>query len=142
MSPLDYIIILIMGIVSSILGMGWFGSLFGKSWSLSTGLKDTSLMTPEENKEFRQKMMPVYIVSFILNLVLMFSLVLFIKSLSLLKTIEAVLVAWGGFIIPVLAGFSMWSGKTRKDSWTVFLLLAGYYLLTFVISGAIYMLFV
>jgi hypothetical protein len=43
---------------------------------------------------------------------------------------------WLGFVMPVQAGGALWSGKTKQLSWAMFLIGAGYQLVTLLLAEA------
>jgi hypothetical protein len=44
---------------------------------------------------------------------------------------------WAAFIMPIVAGMSMWNNDSRRVAWTRFLLQAGYQLVLFILYGLI-----
>jgi len=44
---------------------------------------------------------------------------------------------WIAFIVPTLASTSMWSGDSKQNAWSKFLIQAGYNLVLFVVCGYI-----
>jgi hypothetical protein len=135
---LNYIAIIITTVIAVVLGMGWFGFVFGKLWAEIVGTKDPSLMTLEENKEFQKKMAPVYVVNIVMTFIMMGVLYFFSKGFPEMSPLSITFLAWLGFVVPLEASQSLWSGKSRRHAWQMFLLTCGYQLLCFVIAGAIY----
>ncbi len=125
-------------VIAIVLGMGWFGPIFGKQWAEVIGMKDPSDMTPVERKEAQGKMMPAYIVNVVLTLIMMLVLYYFIKGWSTLSGMTVACIAWLGFVVPLMAGQALWGGKSKRLAWQMFLLTSGYQLICFVVAGAIY----
>jgi hypothetical protein len=135
---INYVAISITTIICVVLGMGWFGPVFGKAWAEIIGMPPASEMTPEQNKAFRQKMIPVYILNVIVTLIMMVILYLNVKGLTPVPGVTTAFLAWLGFVMPIEAGNALWSGKPKRHAWMMFLLTASYQLLCFVIAGALY----
>jgi hypothetical protein len=135
---INYIGILITTTVAVVLGMGWFGPIFGKVWAEIIGMKQATEMTPEENKEFQKKMAPAYIINIVLTGMMMVGLFFFVKGSNAVSGITASFIAWLFFALPLMGGQALWSGKAKRLAWQMFLLTTGYQLICFVVAGAIY----
>ena len=138
MIEINYIAILVSTVIAVVLGMGWFGPVFGATWATIIGVKKPSDMTPEENKDFQKKMVPVYITNMILTLMMMLVLYVGIYFISVFSPIETAFVLWLGFVVPLMGTQALWSGKSKNHAWTMFLLTTGYQLICFVVAGAMY----
>jgi hypothetical protein len=130
------VILLIIAIIFQVLGFVWFGPLFGKTWARLMGLSGRAQMTPEEHKEFQKRMIPTYILSFVTSLLTAASLWFFIVLIRQGALVIAGII-WLGFIVPVVAGGALWSGKSRRDAWTMFGIDAAYYFLAIMISAVV-----
>lgn len=135
---------IIVGAISvNVLGFIWYGSIFGKVWGSIIGMPTASEMSEKDNKDFQKKMTPLYFLNFLLSIWTAYVISFYVAgwtdagSTLILNGVMNAFWLWIGFLIPVLAGNAMWSGKSRKDSWRMFLLTAGYYLFSFIILGAI-----
>ncbi len=135
---INYLAIIIVTVITIVLGMGWFGPLFGKVWAEVIGMPEPSTQTAEEKKCAGQKMMPVMITNTVVTLIMMTILYLNVKGLAPVSGITTAFIAWFGFVMPIQAGNALWSGKPRRLAWMMFLLTASYQLLCFVIAGALY----
>ena len=63
--PINYLAVLLCGIVSMVLGFVWYGALFGKTWVRLSG------MNPNELTEAKKRgMMVGYLLSFVGSLVM------------------------------------------------------------------------
>src|SRR5258707_48507 len=135
MVPINYLAVLVCGIVSMGLGMAWYGPIFGKQWIAEMG------WTPEHMEAMKHKSMTMtYVIQFIGALLMAFVLahmVIFANAyLSMTGFMAGVLVGflnWIGFVAPATVGMVLWEGK----SWKLWLLTAGYFLALLVIMGAI-----
>lgn len=131
---------LVCAVVSMVIGGIWYGPLFGKTWMRILNV------TPED-VEARKKMQksagPLYIVQFLLTLFQAYVLVHFIEIWSVQNggsipyPIETALWIWAAFILPTIAGASMWTNDSSKVKWARFLIQTGYQLVLFVVFGLI-----
>ncbi len=130
---LNYWAIFVCAVISLVLGSIWYGPLFGKAWARIMG---TDTMSPEECKKMQQKAMPLYFVQFVLSLVQVFVLA-HITGFSWGSGVLSAIWAWIGFVLPTVAGASMWTNEPRKLAWQRFFIQAGFQLLCFVVFGAV-----
>jgi hypothetical protein len=128
----------------------WYGPLFGKKWMEVVG---ATAMDVETRKKMQKAAGPLYLVQFLLTLfqayILAYSInvwylftygsggVLDAANGSTSVGVKAALLIWAAFIMPIVAGSSMWNNDSKKIAWTRFLLQAGYQLLLFVVFGLI-----
>jgi hypothetical protein len=129
----NYWAILVCGVLAMVLGMIWYGPLFGKTWARIVGATD---MDEAKRKEMQKKAGPLYVVQFALVLLQLFVLS-HLTGLTAIEGIESALWVWVGFVMPTVAGSSMWNNDSGKISWTRFLVQAGYQLVCLVAFGAI-----
>lgn len=132
--------VIVCAVLSMVIGMAWYGKmLFGKSWMRVMGV-DMSTMTPERQKEMQKKMWPSYLAQFILSIISVVVLSITINKFLVFGAWGGMQVAalmWLGFMMPIAAGGALWSGKSKKNAWDMFLISASYQLVSFVIFGAI-----
>lgn len=139
MIGINFLAVLTVAVASMVLGFIWYGPLFHKAWARVIGV-DGSMLPPEQAKEMQKKMIPVYVLNFILSIVTAVVLSIFINFTFSFDAVSGIIVAllvWLGFVMPTVAGQAMWSGKPAKLAWTMFFLSAGYQLINFIIAGAI-----
>lgn len=134
----NYLAIIIASVIAMVLGMGWYGALFGKVWAKIIGMKDPNELTPEEKKEMNKKSMPLYVIQLVMTLIMMWVLYFYVKSWVTVSGVTASFFAWFGFVLPVQAANALWSGKPKAHAWGLFLITAGYQLICFIIAGALY----
>lgn len=135
--------VIVCGVFSMVLGMLWYGPmLFGKMWGRIIGM--TTPQNPEEMKAMQKQVMPYYVLQFILSILTAYVLAhysAFTESVSGMTGAGAgarnAFWIWFGFIVPIAAGGAMWSGKSKKVAWQMFLITAGYQLVFLVVSGII-----
>jgi hypothetical protein len=135
----NFIAIFVCAIISMVVGFIWYGNiLFGKKWMEIMGApKDGMPMTDAMKKS----MMGSYLVQFLLSVLTFYILANYIAGWkpaegALGGVINAFWI-WLGFVMPVQAGGALWSGKTKQLSWAMFLIGAGYQLVTLLIAGAL-----
>jgi hypothetical protein len=131
---INYLAVLACGIVSMIIGFVWYGPLFGKLWIKVIGATEMDLAA---RKEMQKKAMPLYGISFVLALFQAYVLAHYIQGWAEASGLENALWIWAAFIVPTVAGASMWNNDSRKIAWTRFWLQAGYYLVLFVVFALI-----
>lgn len=132
---INYLAILVCGIVSMILGSVWYGPLFGKAWMKMSGFTKES-MTPEMKKKVTKS----YVIMFIGSLVMAFVLAHALEFASYTLKIYGVSAGlmggfwnWLGFVAPVTIGTVLWENKP----WRLWFINAGYYLAQLLITGVI-----
>lgn len=129
---INYLAILVCGILAMIVGFVWYGPLFGKKWLEVVGATALDL---EKRKEMQKKAMPLYVTQFILVLFQVWVLAYFLQSAA--SSFISALWIWAGFVIPTVAGSCMWNNDSSKVKWTKFFIEGGYYLVLFVIFGLV-----
>jgi hypothetical protein len=131
---INYWAVLACGVASMILGFVWYGPLFGKKWMQVIGARE---MDAVKRKEMQKKAMPLYAISLVLALFQAYVLAHYIAGWTEASGVENSLWIWAAFLVPAIAGASMWNNESGKIAWTRFLLQAGYYLVLFIIFGII-----
>lgn len=127
--------LVLCGIEAVILGLIWFGPLFGKPWMKSMGM---SMPSAEERKKMGPVMMRSAIIAFFAAMITAFVLARAILIGEAAEGIHGVAAAfhfafwnWIGFMAPVLLGAVLWEGK--KMTW--FWITAGYYLVNLLLMS-------
>lgn len=132
---IHYVTILVCAVAAMIIGSIWYGPIFGKMW-MRIMCPEAATMTEEQKKEMSKGMWAMYLVQFILSLITAWMLDLHISNWSGDESSVAIAVcAWFGFILTTIAGQILWSGRSKKDAWQMFLVSAGAQLVTFVVFG-------
>lgn len=131
MIEVNYIAVLVSGIVAMVLGGLWYSPLlFGKAWMKDMGWGETM---PESAKKNATKS---YAIMFVGSLVMMFVLAHFIFVWGAATVSEALTLGfwtWLGFLAPVVMGAQLWEGKP----WRLFFISGGYYLALLLITSVI-----
>jgi len=111
-----------------VMGMLWYGPLFGKTWMKIMGAEN---MSKEDIAKAQKEMMPMYIIQVLLGLVTSWVLYSFVKMSGM--GVQIAFLIWLGFAMPLAAG-SMWD--TQKGyKMKKFLITAGYQLVTLLVLG-------
>lgn len=131
---INYLAVLACGVASMIIGSIWYGPLFGKKWMKIIGATEMDI---QKRKEMQKKAMPLYSISFVLALFQAYVLAYYIAGWTDASGVENALWIWAAFIMPTVAGASMWNNDSAKVSWSRFLIQAGYYLVLFIVFGLI-----
>lgn len=123
---MNYLAILVAGVVNMVIGFLWYGPLFGKKWSALTGV------TEEQMKSINPG--PLYAQSFVATLVAYYVLARFIaQTTTLTEGIEVACLVWLGFVTTVQFTASLFSTRPQ----TLYFLDTGYQFVTFLAAGAI-----
>lgn len=128
-------------VVGMILGLVWYGPLFGKKWAQVTGMKMPTGLSKAEMMAMQKAMIPTYAANFVVTFIQFFALGFFAALIGGLTVSGSLLYAvfiWVGFTMPVEAMNALWSGKSKKDSWMMFGLTAGYQLVILLIGAVIW----
>lgn len=131
---INYLAVLVCGVLSMIIGSVWYGPLFGKKWMEIIG---ATQMDVQKRKEMQKKAMPLYAISFVLALFQAYVLAHYIQGWQDASGVENALWIWAAFIIPTVAGASMWNNDANKVKWARFLIQGGYYLVLFIVFGLV-----
>lgn len=129
---INYYAIITGAVLSMILGAIWYGPLFGKKWMEVVGADEHDL---EARKEMQRKAMPLYGIQFVLVLFQVLVLAHLIADTTTVTGLVRSLWVYAAFVVPTLAGASMWTAESGKQKWSRFLIQAGYQLLLFVVFG-------
>jgi hypothetical protein len=132
---INYVAVLACGVASMVVGFIWYGPMFGKAWMQVMGADS---MTAEQKNEMKSKMWVMYLVQFVLALITAGVLAYHIANWSSdTSALVIALCTWFGFILTTTAGAALWSGKSMKMAWKMFLLSAGAQLISFIVYGLI-----
>ncbi len=121
--------VVVCAVVSMVLGMLWYGPLFGKKWMELTGKK----MSDMGNKADMPKLMAA---AFVGSLVAAYVMAVIVKFSSASTPVEGIMTGfwvWLGFIATVSLNMVLWEGKPVK----LYVLNNAHQLVNFAIMGAI-----
>ncbi len=135
MIEINYLAVLVCGVVAIVLGFVWYGPLFGKKWLQITGADKADMARREEMMKGVWKL---YLTQFALALFQAGALAWYIVALEGVRPgVATALCIWAAFIMPTIASGSMWNNDSAKVSWVKFLIQAGYNLVLFILFALI-----
>ncbi len=132
---INYVAVFVCGLVAMVLGSIWYGPLFGKKWMEIIGAKPPQ--NDAEKKKMMKQAMPLYIIQFVLVLFQAYVLAYYIAGWKEASGLTNSLWIWAAFVMPTIAGCSMWTNDSRKVMWQRFFLQAGYQCIVFILFGFI-----
>lgn len=135
---MNIILILAVAILNFILGMVWYGPIFGKAWARVMGV---SVPTKEEKNAMMKKMRGPMVLTLVGNFLTSFVLYLSISVGDILTGIIFAVILWLGFVTPVVMSGVIWDKMPRKTMFHKFLIQAGFYLLSFLVTAVIFGIF-
>jgi hypothetical protein len=134
MIPINYLAVLVAGIVAMGLGALWYGPLFGKPWMRMAGLTPESIRSMKMNPAVAMTLMFIgcLVMAYVLAHALVFGST-YLNDATVAGGMMGAFWYWLGFVMPVTAGVYLWEGK----SWKLWFLNASYYLVALLLMGAI-----
>ncbi|MBP9771141.1 DUF1761 domain-containing protein [Candidatus Gracilibacteria bacterium] len=134
MSPVNYYAILVCGVASLMLGMFWYGPLFGKAWVKQIGFTEKEM--EEGRKKGMKGMLPTMIMAMISSMVMAFVLTNYLSYSGAVDMTKALIVGafvWLGFCATSTISQVLWEKKT----WTWYFITIGHQLAQLIIFSAI-----
>jgi hypothetical protein len=128
----SFVTILIAAVVSMVVGSIWYGPIFGKKWMEIIG---ATAEDEAKRKEMQKAAMPLYVIQFVLSLLQVYILANLIGEWDGRSGVAIAFWMWLGFVMPTIAGSSMWNNNPNRVRWAMFLIQSGYQLVMFVIYG-------
>jgi hypothetical protein len=131
---INYWAVLVCGVLAMVIGSIWYGPLFGKRWLQVIGATELDL---ERRKQMQREAAPLYVIQFALALFQAWVLAYYIVGWKDAPGVENALWIWAAFVVPTLAGTSMWNNDQTKVKWARFLIQGGYQLVLFIAFGLV-----
>lgn len=128
----NYLAVAVGAVVSMVIGAVWYGPLFGKKWMKIIGMNPSN---KEAMKNMQTSAGMLYVTQFVLTLFQVLVLAHLVADTALVGGLERALWIWAAFVIPTLAGASMWTNESTSTKWARFLIQGGYQLTLFVVFG-------
>ena len=128
---INYLAVLVAAAISFVLGFVWHGPLFGKAWREARGV------TPEMMEKGKQEMPKFMVLIVVSMLVVAWALAVvagYLKLVTVMQGVKLGLLCWFGFALTVAAVDGMMTTGRRMPQ---FLISAGSWLITFVVSGIV-----
>lgn len=118
MPEINYLAVLVAGISNMVVGSIWYGPLFGKMWMEELYRNDPTA----RDRMKTSGMSSLYIKQFILALLMAYILShvvwgmnrAFDRPADFMSAISTAVWMWLGFVVPILYGASLWTGKKFK----------------------------
>ncbi len=127
----NYLAVVVAAAISFVLGMVWHGPLFGKAWAAARGV------TPEQMEQGKKEM-PRFMALIAASLLVVAWVLAVIAGYMHLTTwlhgLKLGLLCWFGFALTLAAVDAMMTPGRRMPQ---FLISAGSWLVTFVVSGIV-----
>lgn len=134
MIEVNFLAVLVCGVIAMALGFIWYGPLFGKKWMEIIHATPKDL---EERKKMQQSAGALYVIQFILILFQAYVLAHYIQGWTDASPLENSLWIWVAFIMPIIAQGAMWNNDSAKISWARFLIQASYQLILFIVFALV-----
>lgn len=131
-ASVNFLSVLIAAVASMVIGSIWYGPLFGKKFIAEMGMDKWS---PEKQVAEKKKMGMSYALQFLASLVMFYVLAGIIVGFGQTTVSEGMMsafVMWGGFVVPLKLGESIWGGKM-----SLFWMGISHMLITLLAAGAI-----
>ena len=140
MVPINYLAVLVCGVLSMVLGFLWYGPVFGKLWMSLEGMPHDAMERAKTDPVARRRMYQGYGIQFVAALVMAYVLahyLIFAAAYMHVVGISAGLSAgfwsWLGFVAPPTMGMVLWEGKP----WKLWAVINGYWLLLLLLMGTV-----
>ncbi len=136
MVPVNYLAVLVAAIVSMVLGFLWYGPIFGKQWIYMMGWNEADCKGKQKQGMGVQTYVLMIVGSLVMAYVLAHSVIIgntYFQATGVHGGLMAGFWNWLGFVAPVMLGRVLWEGQ----SWKLWVLNNGYYLLSLLLMGAL-----
>ncbi|MBI2022290.1 DUF1761 domain-containing protein [Candidatus Daviesbacteria bacterium] len=131
MPEVNFVEIVVAAVAAIILGFLWYGPIFGKTWMKLTGVTEAKI------KEAKEKgMTKSYVLMMVGSLIMAYVLASFIELTGMVGAVGGATTgfwAWLGFAATVQSSKVLWG----SDSWNLYFLETGYYLVSLLVMGAV-----
>lgn len=131
---INYYAIAVCAILSMVIGSIWYGPLFGKKWAQIIG---ATAQDAEARKKMQKAAGPLYGIQFVLSIFQVWVLAYYIVGWKDASGLTNALWIWAAFVLPTVAGSSMWNNDSNAIKWSRFLIQTGYQLILFAVYGII-----
>ncbi len=127
----NYLAVVVAAAISFVLGMIWHGPLFGKAWATARGVTSEQM---EQGKKEMPRFMALIVVTLLIVAWALAVLSGYLHLATWLQGLKLAGLCWFGFALTVAAADAMMGTGRRMPQ---FLISAGSWLITFVVSGII-----
>ncbi len=133
---INYVAVVAAALANMVLGMLWYGPLFGKPWMKLMGWKEADFEKMKNDPKMKGKMPMLYLAALAGALVMAYVLahvITYVGAHDAASGAQAGFWMWLGFIATVMLGSVLWENKPVN----LYLLNVGYYLVALVLMGAV-----
>jgi hypothetical protein len=133
---MNWIQILIAAIVSMIIGALWHGPIFGKMWMRLHGFTKKDIEKAKKDPKIAKQMRTSYILTFLGQILTAAVFSFLLDQIGVTSSLHGAFVGflfWLGFIVTTVIGGVLW----EKQSWSQYLFSIAYFLVQFIVMGAI-----
>lgn len=134
---INYLAVIVSAIALLIVSFVWYGPLFGKAWMAAVGFDKA---TPEEMEKGKKEMPKNAAIQFVTALIMAYVMThtltyagAYLETSGLILGLMTGFWLWLGFVVPVSIGSVLWDGKP----WKYWFIVAGNWLVNFLVVGAI-----
>src|SRR3989344_5085036 len=136
--PLNYLAIVVAAVANMVIGMLWYGPVFGRQWKFLMGFTDDGMksmaMTP--TKAIIGGCIAALVMAYVLAHSLVFAAA-YLKVEGVSAGLQAGFWNWLGFVAPITLGAVLW----ERRPWRIWFLNASYWLVALLPMGVIPALF-
>ena len=126
----NYLAVLVAGIVNIGIGFLWHGPLFGKQWMALMGFNKNSMKSMKITAG--QAMVGGFVAALVMSYVQAY-IIGFSQAATFIEGVISGFWIWLGFVATVMIGKVLWEGKPFR----LFAITSGYWLVTLMINGGI-----
>jgi hypothetical protein len=125
-------------VANMVLGFLWFGPVFGKVWGRlgNRPMPNPSEMTSAMKRKMRWNYFLLLIGSFLMSFTLASLITMhnaYYFTSGIMSAVAVGVFLWIGLVLPITMGVVLWEGK----SWKYWMITYGFYLVSFIVMGAI-----
>lgn len=128
---INILAIVIATVASFAVGAVWYMALFSKKWA---EMHNMDKLSDAELKEMSAKMGPFYGLQLLMTALSCVILAVFIALLPELKPIYIAILAWAGFVLPVVVSSVIFGGTEAKYIGQKILIMASELLVRFIVA--------
>lgn len=135
MVPINYLAVVVAAVANMVIGMMWYGPIFGKPWVKLAGITSEKIAEAKKKgmaKEYVLAFVGALLMSYVLSHVIIFGMS-YMNVSGISAGFSSAFWVWLGFFVPVTMSAVLWDGKP----WKLWLINSSYYLVTLLVMGAI-----
>jgi|SRR5581483_10516393 len=137
---MNNLLFLACGVISTVLGMIWFGPLFGKQYRKYCGVTPEMERAIRNDPKAKTQMMKSAAIAFVASVFMAYMLSglietgqIFYHVSNLAAAVAVPIFMWFGFVVPPTLGMVLWENK----KWGHWFLVASFWLVYMVLAGCL-----